>query len=211
MKTINPFAVLRKLRSYFLRKKLKDKAVTIISNNCTAGIIYNVFGLKFLSPTINLQISDEDFPFFINSLRGFLLADVIEKKTKYNYPVGVITFEGKSVEIHFKHYRDFQDAKLKWDERKARVNESNICVVWMINNDITDAKINCFLNLKIDKKMLITYKEINANGVLSLDIFNKKNYKNGEVFWYKNWFSVKRNIEKIDFISFLNNGECKYE
>ena len=37
-----------------LIKRLKNKNFTLITNNCTGGVIYNRLGLKFLSPTIKL-------------------------------------------------------------------------------------------------------------------------------------------------------------
>lgn len=206
---INPVTVFRKIRSSFLRKKLLSHDLTIISNNCTAGIIYNIFGIRFLSPTINLQINDDDFPFFLNHFDNFLESDLTRVESS-GYPIGALSFDEKTIDIHFMHYHSFEEAKLKWEERKKRINKSNLCVIWMINHNITNKKINDFLNIKFKKKMLITYKDIHVNGSLSLNIFNKENYKNGEVFWYKHWFSLRRNIESIDLLSFLNNGECKY-
>ena len=41
------------------RKKLKNQSITIISNNCLAGILYHDFQMKFNSPTINLVFETE--------------------------------------------------------------------------------------------------------------------------------------------------------
>lgn len=211
MGRLNPFIIIRRIRTASLRRRLNDENVTIISNNCTAGIVYNTLGLKFLSPTINLQINDEDFPVFLQYLDDFLQSNLNELQTNLDYPVGVLSFKNKNVRVDFLHYDSFAEAKQKWDQRKKRINKSNICVIWMINNLLSNKKINEFKRIEIKKKMLITYEEISDPNSIKLDIFNKLNYKNGEVFWYKHWFSVKRNIELIDFVTFLNTGECKYE
>ena len=46
----------KKKQFYHLRrrKKLKNNNITILSNNCLAGILYHDFQMKFNSPTINL-------------------------------------------------------------------------------------------------------------------------------------------------------------
>ena len=45
-----------------------DRNVTILSMNCTGGILYHELGLPFLSPTINLYIQAEDFIRFCERL-----------------------------------------------------------------------------------------------------------------------------------------------
>lgn len=52
------------IENYILQKK----RISIISNNCIAGYIYKYFGMKFLSPTINLQIAPSDFIKFCSAL-----------------------------------------------------------------------------------------------------------------------------------------------
>ena len=43
-----------KIGSNFRRKKLKIKNPTIISNNCSAGIVSQYLGIKYYTPTIGL-------------------------------------------------------------------------------------------------------------------------------------------------------------
>ena len=45
----------RKIRKFFSPIKrigLKNKSFSIISNNCWGGIVYDIFGLQYRSPTI---------------------------------------------------------------------------------------------------------------------------------------------------------------
>ena len=50
-----------KWRKKNLIPKLKNKDFTIISNNCSAGFIYNNLKHEFLTPIINLMFEDEDY------------------------------------------------------------------------------------------------------------------------------------------------------
>ena len=82
---------------WHLRKNrgLNNRSVSIISNNCIAGIIYHDCGLQFLSPTINLWFSHEDFFRFSANLKaysiqnGATLSEIFE--TGITYPIGLIT------------------------------------------------------------------------------------------------------------------------
>lgn len=58
-----------------MQSKLINENFSLITNNCDGGVIYNHLGLKFLSPTVNvnLYIKDEDYDLFCENLRDFLI------------------------------------------------------------------------------------------------------------------------------------------
>ena len=76
------FKIKRKIWLSKLRKKIKNKNFTIISNNCTAGFIYHDLGLKFLTPTINLFIRTDEYITFANNLEYYLSCSLIQDKSK---------------------------------------------------------------------------------------------------------------------------------
>lgn len=51
----------RRIRMVLWRRKLKNRTPSILSNNCTAGVLYSDFGLPFASPTINMFMEFPDF------------------------------------------------------------------------------------------------------------------------------------------------------
>lgn len=53
------------------RKYNYENKVSLITSNCIGGEIYNDLQLKFLSPTINLWISEPDFLKFVFDLKGY--------------------------------------------------------------------------------------------------------------------------------------------
>ena len=44
--------------------KTENKNFTIIARDCVGGILYHQLGERFLSPTINLFFTPEDFNYF---------------------------------------------------------------------------------------------------------------------------------------------------
>lgn len=107
-----------------IRKKLNNSDFTIISQNCIGGVIYNDLNLKFLSPTINLYFTADDFVKLVLNLNYYLNLDITMKWLE-NYPIGVLD----DVIVHFMHYQTCSEAKDAWNRRKERVNYNKILVV----------------------------------------------------------------------------------
>ncbi|WP_370864294.1 DUF1919 domain-containing protein [uncultured Muribaculum sp.] len=75
-----------------MRKRLLDKDITILANNCNAGFIYHDLGLQFKSPTINLFFYKDHFFTFLEHLDEYLAEEIRECKSpqhipEINYPV----------------------------------------------------------------------------------------------------------------------------
>ena len=74
---VGDILIINNIRNKFLSfniKKHKKKMqnlyngsnVTIISNNCLAGVIYNILGLEFCSPTINQWMKMAEYYEFVS-------------------------------------------------------------------------------------------------------------------------------------------------
>ena len=63
---------IKKIIAVFLRIRLKNKTFSIISNNCWGGVVYDKYGLKYLSPTIGCYFYAEDFLKFCENLKYYL-------------------------------------------------------------------------------------------------------------------------------------------
>ena len=71
------------------RKQLRVKHPTIISSNCIGGVISNRLGQKFMSPTVNLWMTYDDYFDFIEHFTEYKnssIEQVIDKNVPY--PVG---------------------------------------------------------------------------------------------------------------------------
>ena len=61
----------------YSRLAIKNKEVSIISNNCIGADICHRHGLRFNSPTVNMQILPEDYLKFVCNLKEYLAAPVV--------------------------------------------------------------------------------------------------------------------------------------
>ena len=59
------------IREHFIlpqmRKRLKNKKISILCNNCIGGIVSLELGLRFNSPTVNLYFENDDFFSFLKT------------------------------------------------------------------------------------------------------------------------------------------------
>lgn len=110
-----------------------NKDFSLLGNNCIPGLIYHQYGLRFLSPTINLNIDLYDFIAFCSNLSFYLDLNLTEHLIEnQECPHGILKSsnpELPSIIISFLHYRTFSEAYLKWEERKKRINFKNLYVV----------------------------------------------------------------------------------
>lgn len=152
-------------------KKLKDKDFSIICNDCCGGCIYNDIGMKFLSPTINLYINNQDFLNYIKHIKEYNATNIEEIASDEKYPIGQIKPDGlHTITLKFMHYPTFEIAKEKWYERVKRINYNNCYYIFHLT-EYNKNLIDNFLSLNLDNKILILYK----NQVKDKKYFKDKN------------------------------------
>lgn len=196
-----------------IRNINKNKDFTLLTNNCLAGYIYHDLGLKFLTPTINLRISPRHFLAFIKDLKYYIEKDVEEdKEANEGYPVGIIPGDDNHslIKIFFQHYRTFEEAVNKWNERKKRINYDNLFVMWEFYDGIhKEELLEEFSKIDIPNKMVLTHKKHDLDCSYPIDIFNDNlNMADigGKIFKYDG-LSGKRYYEMFDYLSFLNKNK----
>lgn len=189
------------------RSTLSEKAknTSIISVNCTGGILSHDLGLKFLSPTVNLFMRAEDFIKFCENLEYYLNIDnfevctdacIVEDRT---YPVANLG----DLTLFLVHYNSVEEAELKWNERKQRINMNNIAI---INNDregMTDNLKERFEGLPY-KKVMFTHIPDDKHP----SCFYIKGYETescvGIITDSVGWKGL-RPIDQFDYVSWLND------
>lgn len=196
------YIIVKNYKQYYenkLRKKLKNDNFSIICSNCIGGIIYNRLGKKFLSPTINLWIRQNDFLKFVLDLKGYISKDLVFIESEYDYPVALLG----DIKIHFNHYKTEEDARLNWDKRKNRINYDNLFIIMNNRDNITENDILKLNNVKCKNKIVLANKDYkNIDYVIKIKPNLDKT--NGQVFLDKDILG-KRTFEKyFDFVKFLN-------
>ena len=146
---------------------------TIIANNCIAGNMLHDLGLRFNTPTINLQILPREYIKFCQNFRHYMETEVTEYKQsnlsnihKYDlinmfghvpvneFPYGLCD----DILIVFQHYGTFAEAKDAWDRRKARVDYDHIGFMFYIAWEYDRHKAAQFLDLKLKHSVVFTEK-----------------------------------------------------
>lgn len=196
-----------------LKKRIKNKDFTIISNNCTAGFIYHDLGLQFRTPTINFYFKTDQFIKFVKDLKFYLDCPLIQVKKKgISYPVGVLKSNCKGKEdiyLYFNHYDSFEDAKEKWQSRIQRINYDNICYIMDFYDSAYDAKlIDEFNQLDLDNKVILIHnKNIKKDNTFCFR-YEEDKIPNGKLFMFHG-LSGKRFLDEFDYVSFLNHMKRK--
>ncbi len=194
-----------KRRKKYIKKYvdlLENKDFTLIANNCNGGVLLHELGVRFNSPFVNLFVNSVDY---IKYLKNFDYYNNLTLEflggTDKKYPVGKID----DITIDFVHYKSNDEATEKWEERKKRINKDNIFIIFTEQEDCTKEMINDFDTLPFENKLVFTYRNYPD---LESAIFVKK-YENSKqgvymFFDFKNRFSLHRNYDCFDFISWFN-------
>lgn len=134
---------------------------SLVCNNCVGGVIYNELNERFNSPFVNLWINAPDFFKLIKSFDYYMKFELKfnSKKTKLmGYPVGDLG----GILIYFQHYNTYDEAKLIWDKRKARLNYNDLRFLFVCKKS---DKFNFLLFLRV------IYKFSNISNFLFLGEF----------------------------------------
>ena len=170
------------IKRFFVKKSIKNKDFSIISNNCWAGRVYQYLDMPYLSPTAGLYFFAPDYIKFVSDLRRYLdtplrfinpeeskYYDEIKKRNQTDKPIGILD----DVEIVFLHYKTKEEAEEKWNRRKERVNFDNIILKFSRMDLCTENEIEAFDKLTFKNKFVLNNR---------LPLKHKS-----EVYWNEEW------------------------
>jgi uncharacterized protein (DUF1919 family) len=137
------------------RRRLTNKDFSIISSNCIGGVICHDLGQRFLSPTVNLYFDAKDYINFLENIHYYLNCELeFLEQREVTYPVGRLD----DIKIYFFHYKNNEDAKEKWNERKKRLNFNNLFIIMTDRDGCTKELIKRFDRLPYKNKIIFTAK-----------------------------------------------------
>lgn len=193
-----------------MRKKIINREVTILCNNCNGGIVSHDLGLRFNSPTVNLYFRDDGFFMFCENLDYYLNAPLVEAPEgvagDVRYPVFTIGEGDNKIELHFLHYHSYKEAHEKWEARKARINSDNIFVVSAFFDRSDIRRVERLEQLPQKNRVIFTEKEYpNAPHTFCIH-----GYPQGlNVLSLFQGFCGHRRMDQFDFAHWFNTGEYK--
>ena len=173
---------------------------TIICDNCLGGIVSHDLGLRFCSPFVNLWIPTNHYIEILQNihlLKTYSFEDITPCNS--SYPIGLLA--GKWV-VHFMHYKSFEEAVSKWNERTSRMDLNNMYVILVETHSCTCEDMVRFDKLPFKNKIIVAHKSYpeirSAVAIKNYDGLNK----NGEIFRpYKIWGGCLYN--QINWVKFL--------
>lgn len=179
--------IFHEIRRFFVKKSIKNKNFSVISNNCWAGRVYQYLDMPYLSPTAGLYFFAPDYIKFVSDLRRYLATELrfiepeeskyyeeIKKRNQTDKPIGILD----DVEIVFLHYKTKEEAAEKWNRRKERVNFDNIILKFSRMNLCTDKEIDEFCGLPFENKFVFNIKKDNRR---ECEIYWKGKIENNEI------------------------------
>lgn len=181
-------------------RQLRNTDFSIISLNCCGTIIYYDMGLQYRSPTINLSMNMGDFVKLAESLPWYMEQELVEIDEERSYPVGLLA----DIKIYFVHYKTFEEALSKWNERKERINWDNLFFIGMEKQGCTYELMGRFELLPYKNKIMLTYKEYPE---FSCAYYMKGVEVEGgmrDITGFKPQPLMRRYLDDFDYVSFLN-------
>lgn len=207
----------RRTYHYFRARKIKDKDITLIANNCFGAQVLHDMNMKFNSPCVNLAFDLKDYVEFLSDLRFYLTLDIEEvKDDKVTYPKG--RFVGTDTIVKFMHYDSFEEAVNKWYQRRGRIIWDKIFVLMeikdlpLLNLDNPESVyMKRFLELPYRKAIVTApsqkQREQYPEGIIN-EVPYFKDFSWGKALIWASNFSLKRNTDFFDYVSFFNQQDC---
>lgn len=178
--------------------RIKNKELTIISNNCWGGIFYRNNNLKYLSPTLGMFFIGSEYIKFIYNLKHYMECDlnfIKVEDSKYSDYLKKIQYKGligklEDIEICFLHYKSEEEALKKWNRRKARINYNNILYKFNDQNLCTYHDLEMFEKFEAKNKILFTAKKYPNINSIQIKKYEKYEYVLEDIKSYKKYVNI---------------------
>ena len=186
------------------REKLKNENFSVISSNCNGAFILHDLGQRFNSPTVNLFLYPKDFIKLLKNLKYYMSLDLnFVKEDGIYYPIGNLD----GIKIYFMHYKTEEEAKQKWDSRKARINYDNIFVLMTDRDGCTYEDIKEFDKLPYKNKVILTHIEYpEFKSAFYIKGYEKENQL-GHIYEFLDDNVGEKHYDEFDYVEWFNNGK----
>lgn len=205
IEAFNPLAIARRNK---MRKRLKNTDITLLAPNCLGGILFHDLGLRFMSPTVNLMMTQKEFLQFILHLDEYLNGEFeFYKDSNFLCPCAFLKAGGvPDIVVHFTHYRNEEDALKYWNRRKERIDRDNMFVFIEERDGITEEELRMLSELKVKGIVAFT---CNRYDNMPYAAYLPQYHADGEVgnILARHYLDDSREYEKIfDFVGWFNSA-----
>lgn len=189
--------VFQRLRIFFRKKFKFIPPLTIISSDCSGGVLLHDYGLALDTPTVNMIITGDDFLRLCENLEEYLSKELVEVDGG-DHAVALCA----DVKLDAIHYRTFEQLNSAWRRRSARVHFDNIVFLFSENQIENEEQLDRFAKLKGRKLVLASEGYSHKYPFIN----HIRSYNNGQFFFMG--ISGKRRYEKdFDLYRWLKEKE----
>ena len=163
--------------------RIRESKITLITEACYGGYIYNQLSLPFFSPFINTRIEQGEYIRLLENLDYYLNQNIVEKISldceekngsitwgKNGYPI----MQLGDISLHAIHAQNSEEYIEQWNRRKQRINRDNVFVLMILDSD-THAEQ--FSQLNIKNKVGFYYKETGFQDVYCMKEWNEYRFR----------------------------------
>lgn len=179
---------------------LRENPVTILSDDCWGGYVYNRLNLQFSSPLINIYWDRVEYAKFIEDPIFYLSTELKMVRDgnlrKGIHPLASLGDNGRTVQLELVHNSSFEEAKIQWDRRRKRINPNNLFIKMGFSSDINEKEKNFYLKSFDNvpyKKVLFYYGDEEIKGMFKTERFIFEELK-------------KPRVEMFDYNGYLRNA-----
>lgn len=184
---------------------IKNKSVSIISNNCWGGFMYQSCGIRYNTPFIGLYMYAPEYIKMLQNLKTNLkqpIRFINQEQSKYKqlysdkFIIGVLGNTG--IEIVFMHYKSEEEVLCKWNRRLKRLNFNNLIVKFSDTDECTDELIKEFNSLPFKNKICFTSKPFpECKSVITMKEFANKTRVTNEWAYSYRYYNFVKEANKI--------------
>ncbi len=192
--------------------RIINRNISIISNNCLGADICHSLGLRFNSPTVNLQILPCHFVRFVSNLKHYLKYDPVEVtfvdddlerqvdrtyhrcSNELQFPIGIVD----DIPIFFQHYKSFEEGRTDWNRRKERIAFDNLGFILIGDEEFRNECLE-FDRIQERKKLVFSINydlKLQHTKVIRVDCPPGKHFMDKMGFFGKKYYEQRFNAVK---------------
>ena len=188
-------------------RRLRNDNFSILCSNCIGGIIYHKLGKQFLSPTINMFMSNKSFIDFSIHLDIYMNQELVFLQTERPYPVALLPGnpeqEVPQIYLFFNHTESSEQAKLDWNRRKSRLNWDNLFFILYNLDGLTPYDIMRMETVSCKNKVILTAEPL-PDVPWSCTIKSRIGHHEGDTCLDRDILGRATFEKNFDFVSWLN-------
>lgn len=170
------------------------------------GVLSHDLRLQFLSPTINLYFSAQDFIKFIKNMKEYLRYEFVDVTTEDDiWPVAKLG----DLTLQLVHYENVYEAEKAWNRRKSRINWDKMCFIMNDRNGCTEEELRQFDSLNFKNKIFFTCNKEWAEKYKSAFYISKSEANKGRttvktITGFTPKWGWHRVVDEFNYIDFFN-------